>query len=140
MWRLQRDVIEVFPLQIHRPKRFGWRVMQHGNVTNSFIIICFRRHVVSYHVMWHPLTIICTRCQTSPVISWSSCSHSDLQSIILCLLSIYLWDCLCVLCVFILHIHLPVKCSPRSMVEYHGLMAYGHVTWLSGRSNHWCLL
>ena len=27
-----------------------------------------------------------------------------------------------------------------SMVEYHALVTYGHVTWLSGRSNHWCLL
>ena len=27
-----------------------------------------------------------------------------------------------------------------SMVEYHALVVYGHVTWLSGRSNNWCLL
>jgi len=26
------------------------------------------------------------------------------------------------------------------MVEYHALVAYGHVTWLRGRSNHWRLL
>ena len=26
------------------------------------------------------------------------------------------------------------------MIEYHALVVYGHVTWLSGRSNHWCLL
>jgi len=23
------------------------------------------------------------------------------------------------------------------MVKYHALVAYGHVTWLSGRSNHY---
>ena len=27
-----------------------------------------------------------------------------------------------------------------SMVEYHTLVVYGHMTWLSARSNYWCLL